>query len=200
MKTFDYIIIHHTAYDYNKDIEEVADIVSKHHKRLHKQPNWLWYHTAYHYIINKDWEYKNTRPVNEIWYHCWNWNYNKNSIAISLVWNFENETPTKEQYKTLWKIIKEIEKQHWKKEILWHYNVRATACPWKNFSFSNLKNILNFKNDNMVDKKNQQRARNLITTLQISVNDIDWISQDMRNKIVELASITRKEFDLEDFK
>ncbi len=152
------IVIHHTAvnYDPNRTINDVKKEIQHIYK----------YHT-----INRD--------FGDIWYNFlidqmgniyewragWQWavwmhasSNNVSSIWIALMWNFENDTPTLEQMKSLVNLTTAVAKYYHidplgytytfstntskdpyvtaskNPNIMWHKNIKSTACPWKNLN------------------------------------------------------------------
>jgi len=131
------IVIHHSATPSNLSKKSLINSFNNNHKdRLHKKVNSLWFHIAYHHLIFADWEVFNTRNYESIWYHASNYNVNKKSIWICLVWNFDEENPTMEQYLSLSQLIANIKWLYDIKLISPHNKYAKKTCPWKNFDFT----------------------------------------------------------------
>lgn len=150
------IIIHHTASDYDPkrtkaDVIKQIQLMYKYH--TFDRDFWdIWYN----FIIDQLWN------IYE-WRHWWEWavwmhasNNNASSIGISLMWNFETDTPTEAQLRALLNLTTALAKYYhinpnWttytfqtnttkepyvtaKKNptILWHKDITSTACPGKN--------------------------------------------------------------------
>jgi len=142
MRAIKQIIIHHSASPQSMPLDNAVALFDRVHKqRLHPTSNWYWLHIAYHYVVSANGDYKKTRPIKEIGYHAGVRKVNIESVWICLVWNFEIETPTTAQYNTVKKLIRELQSL-WDIEVLWHKNVKATACPGKNFDFRKLEEEL----------------------------------------------------------
>ena len=150
------IVIHHTAWDYGKN--RTIDDVKKEIQQIYK------YHTInrdfgdiwYNFLIDQMWNIYEWRAGGEwaVWMHASS--NNVSSIWIAMMWNFENDTPSVEQMKSLVNLTTAIAKFYHidplgytytfsinsEKEpyvvatknpnIMWHKNLKATACPWKN--------------------------------------------------------------------
>lgn len=150
------IIIHHTAGDYGVN-RTMAD-VKKEIQQIYK------YHTinrdfwdiGYNFLIDQMWNIYEWRAGWEwaVWMHASS--NNVASIWIALMWNFEKDTPTVEQMKSLVNLTTAIAKFYHidplgytytfstnndeepyvvatkNPNIMWHKNVKSTACPWKN--------------------------------------------------------------------
>ncbi len=150
------IIIHHTAVDYgaNRTINDVK----KELQHIYK------YHTinrdfgdiGYNFLIDQMWNIYEWRAGGQwaVWMHASN--NNVSSIWIALMWNFQNDTPTIEQMKSLVNLTTAVAKYYHidplgytytfstntEKEpyvvatknpnIMWHKNVKNTACPGTN--------------------------------------------------------------------
>ena len=144
MRKIEYAIVHHTAHRSKRKItldQFIFQVSAWHKLSLHRRPNGNGNHIAYHYLINKDGDIANTRPIEEIGYHCGNWSMNKRSVGICLEWDFRvwEEAPTKAQLKTLERILALLDKGQRIKAVLGHRDVRATECPGYNL----YKHILN---------------------------------------------------------
>ena len=150
------IIIHHTAKDYgsNRTMEDVKKDIQQIYK----------YHTinrdfgdiGYNFLIDQMWNIYEWRAGGEwaVWMHASS--NNVASIWIALMWNFEKDTPTVEQMKSLVNLTTAVAKYYHidplgytytfttnsdeepyvvatkNPNIMWHKNVKSTACPWKN--------------------------------------------------------------------
>ena len=150
------IVIHHTAWDYdpNRTIEdvkkEIQDIYKYH--TIDRDFGDIWYN----FLIDQMWNIYEWRAGGQwaVWMHAAN--NNVTSIWIALMWNFEHDTPTVQQMSALVNLVTAVAKFYhidplWytytfstntEKEpyvvasknpnIMWHKNVKNTACPWKN--------------------------------------------------------------------
>ena len=150
------IVIHHTAWDYgsNRTINDVKNEIRQIYKyhTINRDFGDIWYN----FLIDQMWNIYEWRAGGEwaVWMHASS--NNVSSIWIALMWNFENDTPTVEQMKSLVNLTTAIARfyhidPHWytntftinstkepyvtvKKNpnIMWHENIKSTACPWKN--------------------------------------------------------------------
>ena len=150
------IIIHHTAVDYKPDW--TIDDVKKEIQHIYK------YHTinrdfgdiGYNFLIDQMWNIYEWRAGWEwaVWMHATS--NNVTSIWISLMWNFQYDTPTVEQMKSLVNLVTAIAKYYHidpqgysytfstnndeepyvvaekNPNIMWHKHVKATSCPGSN--------------------------------------------------------------------
>ena len=150
------IVIHHTAWDYgtNRTINDVKKEIQQIYKyhTINRNFGDIWYN----FLIDQMWNIYEWRAWWQwaVWMHASS--NNVSSIWIALMWNFEYDTPTVEQMSSLVNLATAIAKfyhidPHWytntftinttkepyvttKKNpnIMWHENIKATACPWKN--------------------------------------------------------------------
>lgn len=140
--SIDSIVIHH-SYTQQPDMDKlVGSIDSSHSKRLHTTPNGFWNHIAYHYIIQYDGEVRHTRPLDEIWYHASDREENKESIGICFSGQFDEEKPTKAQYLSWQKLIKELQERLGSLSVRWHNSFSSKTCPWTNFDLTQLLKII----------------------------------------------------------
>ena len=150
------IIIHHTAKDYgaNRTIEDVKKDIQQIYK----------YHTinrdfgdiGYNFLIDQMWNIYEWRAGGQwaVWMHASS--NNVSSIWIALMWNFQNDTPTVEQMKSLVNLTTAVARYYHidpmgytytfttntenepyvvankNPNIMWHKNVKNTACPGTN--------------------------------------------------------------------
>jgi len=112
---------------------------------------------AYHYVIAGNGDYAATRQLSDIGYHASNWQVNKESIGICITGNFDEEYPTEEQYKTLFRIIGGDRFKGC--TIHTHHEFKPSkSCPGKNVDMNRIKNYLNklsLNNKNMDDSQKQ---------------------------------------------
>ena len=142
----------------------------------------------YNILISKDWEYIEPNPRGSRAWSTMNERINKNSIAVSLVWNFEEEEPTEKQIKTLKQLISEIKQEYRIDGIIGHKDVWNTVCPWKNLY--RIIPDLNLNNKNMEERI----AKSIVTLLWILWDTTDdeklrWILSDTADKIREKYDI-----------
>lgn len=140
-----FIVLHHSA----ASVSSAADI-----DRWHKNNGYSG--IGYHFVIRKNGEIYEGRPLNTIGAHCLG--YNNCSVGVCFEGNFEIEKLTDKQIKSGNELINYIKGIYPNAEIKGHRDLYATACPGKNF---NINNILNYTEANQMKE---------IT----SVNDIVW--------------------------
>ena len=150
------IIIHHTAVDYDpnwtiEDVKKEIQYIYKYHII-----NRDFGDIGYNFLIDQMWNIYEWRAGGEwaVWMHASN--NNITSIWICLMWNFQKDTPTVEQMEALVNLTTALAKfyhidplgytytfsTNTEKEpyviaeknpnIMWHKNVKATACPGAN--------------------------------------------------------------------
>lgn len=140
-----FIVLHHSA----ASVSSAADI-----DRWHKNNGYSG--IGYHFVILKNGEVYEGRPLNTIGAHCLG--YNNCSVGICFEGNFEMEKPTDKQIKSCNELINYIKGIYPNAEIKGHRDLYATACPGKNF---NINSILNYTEANQMKEI-------------ISVNDVVW--------------------------
>ena len=135
-----FLIVHHSAGSQTEPLETAVNRISELHRKSptvkHTKQNGFGFHCAYHYMIDKDGSIMPTRPENEVGHHCGSWWMNIRSVAICLLGNFQNDTPSKKQLVTLSKKIIELRQKYSipAENVKGHRDVKATACPGKNMT------------------------------------------------------------------
>ena len=150
------IIIHHTAWDYNpnwtiNDVKKEIQSIYKYHTI-----NRDFWDIGYNFLIDQMWNIYEWRAGGEwaVWMHASS--NNITSIWIALMWNFQYDTPTVEQMKSLVNLTTAIARYYHidplgytytfstnteeepyviatkNPNIMWHKNVKATSCPGTN--------------------------------------------------------------------
>jgi hypothetical protein len=156
MREIKYIILHHSATDYqaNKD-----DIDGKQIGRIicdRAQEQWKKkfpdYKCDYHFIIGHTGEVFKAQPIESPGWHCTNYQANLVSIGICSLGNFENIEMPIEQFNVGVTLIKSLMKQYNipLTNILRHRDVvsdithttNSTECPGKNFPYIHLLDAL----------------------------------------------------------
>lgn len=128
------IVIHHSVSPRDQDLNKsVASFDRNHAQRLHTTKNGFGYHIAYHFVIWPKWEYVETRPISEVWYHGSDYKVNKESVGICLTGNFDVENPTNAQYVTLRRLIEWLEKEYGPLTIHGHNEFARKSCPGRLF-------------------------------------------------------------------
>lgn len=149
------IIVHHTASEYHsEDSPEDVRISLRNIYRYHAITRW-WWDVWYNFIIDQFWN------IYE-WRAWWDWvvwahakRNNVSSIWISLIWNFQYQIPTDQQFEALVNLTTALSKKYninpnelvsYHKEIstepyivdtenysiAWHRDAWHTSCPWEN--------------------------------------------------------------------
>lgn len=131
------IVIHHTA-------TNQGSVESIHEAHLAKK----WLGIGYHYVIGNG----NGMPDGSVeptfrWReqlhgaHAGKEEFNQHGVGIVLVGNFEDAPPTDAQMKSLQKLISELQRDHniAADRVIGHSDVKATACPGKQFPWQQLK-------------------------------------------------------------
>ena len=150
------IVIHHTAVDYDpswtiEDVKKEIQYIYKYHTF-----NRDFGDIGYNFLIDQMWNIYEWRAGGEWAVGMHASSNNVTSIWICLMWNFQNDTPTVEQMKALVNLVTALAKfyhidphgytytfsTNTEKEpyvvaeknpnIMWHKNVKATACPGAN--------------------------------------------------------------------
>ena len=150
------IVIHHTAWDYDpnrtiNDVKKQIQDIYKYHT-INRDFGDIWYN----FLIDQMWNIYEWRSGGEwaVWMHASS--NNITSIWIALMGNFENDTPTVEQMSALVNLVTAVAKYYHidphgytytfsinseeepyvvatkNPNIMWHKNVKATACPGTN--------------------------------------------------------------------
>jgi len=149
MRNIKYIILHHSATDYQEDKDDIdgkqigKTICDRAQEKWKKE--FPAYKCDYHFIIGHTGEVFKAQPIEQPAWHCTNYQANLVSIGICFLGNFENiEMPT-EQFNAGVEIIKSLMKQYNipLMNILRHRDVvsdithtaNSTQCPGKNFPY-----------------------------------------------------------------
>ena len=144
-----YIILHHSATDYQQNAEDttgkviartICDRTQAQYKKKYPQ-----YICDYHFIIGHGGDVFKGQPVEQPSWHCTNYQTNLVSIGICFLGNFENiEMPT-EQFTAGVALVRALMKQYNVSliNVLRHRDVvsdvshtaNSTQCPGKNFPY-----------------------------------------------------------------
>jgi N-acetyl-anhydromuramyl-L-alanine amidase AmpD len=156
MRTIKYIILHHSATDYqsNKDDTDGKVIAKTICDRA--QEKWKKEYPAYicdyHFIIGHTGKVFNGQPIEQPSWHCTNYQANLVSVGICFLGNFENIEMPIEQFNAGVKLVKDLMKQYNIPliNILRHRDVvsdithtaNSTECPGKNFPYVHMLDAL----------------------------------------------------------
>ena len=156
MRNIKYIILHHSATDYQANKDDIdgkligRTICDRAQEKWKKEfPD---YKCDYHFIIGHTGEVFKAQPIEQPAWHCTNYQANLVSVGICFLGNFENiEMPT-EQFNAGVKLIKTLMKEYNipLTNILRHRDVvsdishtaNSTECPGKNFPYIQLLDAL----------------------------------------------------------
>ncbi|MEA3313079.1 MAG: N-acetylmuramoyl-L-alanine amidase [Caldisericota bacterium] len=156
MRGIRYIILHHSATDYqaNKediDGKQVGRVICERAKERWKD-KYLNYRCDYHFLIGHTGKVFTGQPIENSSWHCTNYEANLISIGICFLGNFERITMPIEQFNTGVKLVKSLMEQYDipLKNILRHKDVisdithhsNSTLCPGKNFPYLELLDAL----------------------------------------------------------
>lgn len=95
------IIVHHSAVSYDRNPSQFTAM-----KRYHINKGWG--DISYHYVIEKNGEVKIGREENQSGAHTYQKMMNYLSLGICLTGNFDEEEPTIEQCKALYKLLNDL--------------------------------------------------------------------------------------------
>lgn len=139
MRTIKKIVLHHTAS--GRDITTVEMVDAWHKARWADFKSSLGFWVGYHYLIGKDW-IKQTRSDQEDGAHTYG--FNSDSIGICLTGNFETETPNQYQLDQLRQLVLTLLGKYGlqEKDVYFHRDLTATACPGKNITKELIHNLL----------------------------------------------------------
>jgi N-acetyl-anhydromuramyl-L-alanine amidase AmpD len=156
MRNIKYIILHHSATDYQQNETDIdgkligRTICDRAQEKWKKEyPD---YKCDYHFIIGHTGEVFKAQPIEQPSWHCTNYQANLVSIGICFLGNFENiEMPT-EQFTAGVKLIKTLMEKYNVPlaNVLRHRDVvsdithtaNSTECPGKNFPYIHLLDAL----------------------------------------------------------
>jgi N-acetyl-anhydromuramyl-L-alanine amidase AmpD len=149
MRNIKYIILHHSATDYQANAEDTTGkqiaktICDRAQEKWKKE--FTNYKCDYHFIIGHTGEVFKAQPIEQPAWHCTNYQANLVSVGICFLGNFENIEMPIEQFTTGVKLVKDLMKQYnvslanvlRHKDIVSDITHRAnsTECPGKNFPY-----------------------------------------------------------------
>ena len=152
-----YIILHHRAGN--------GDIMSIHTQHTNQNFGGV----GYHYYVRKDGSIFRGRPERAIGAHCSN--HNSNSVGICFEGNFETEIMCEDQKKAGAELVKYLKDIYKSATLVRHKDMKATACPGKNFPYDEIVS-------GSLRKKELISANDIIWELKngkykIEINDVD---------------------------
>lgn len=119
------IIIHHAA---------AASCTVQQVHQWHLNNGWAG--IGYHFFVRKDGNVYRGRPENAVGCHASGGNYN--SIGICFEGNFETETMPSAQKNAGKELVAHLKKKYGISKVQGHRDVQQTACPGRNFPFSEI--------------------------------------------------------------
>ena len=149
MRNIKYIVLHHSATDYEQNKDDIdgkligRTICDRAQEKWKKEfPD---YKCDYHFIIGHTGEVFKAQPIEQATWHCTNYQANLVSVGICFLGNFEKiEMPT-EQFNAGVKLIKTLMSEYNVPliNVLRHRDVvsdishttNSTECPGKNFPY-----------------------------------------------------------------
>jgi len=156
MRTIKYIVLHHSATDYQANAEDttgkqIAKTICDRAQEKYKK-DYPDYKCDYHFIIGHAGDVYEGQPVEQPSWHCTNYQANLVSIGICFLGNFENiEMPT-EQFTAGVELIKALMKEYDVPliNVLRHRDIvsdltgktNSTQCPGKNFPYIHMLDAL----------------------------------------------------------
>ena len=156
MREIKYIILHHSATDYQKDKDDIdgkligRTICDRAQEKYKKEyPD---YRCDYHFIIGHTGEVFKAQPIEQPSWHCTNYQANLVSVGICFLGNFEKIEMPIEQFNAGVKLIKTLMSEYNVPliNVLRHRDVvsdishtaNSTECPGKNFPYIHLLDAL----------------------------------------------------------
>ena len=130
------IVIHHTATSGQGDGNaEWQAICLACQRRRGKS-----YICDYHYGVGPTGKIFNGQPSDKVSYHCGDDYLNEHSLAVSFIGNFQNSIIGSVQFNSGVSFLKGLTNKYKGVKLLKHSDIVATACPGKNFPFTELLN------------------------------------------------------------
>jgi N-acetyl-anhydromuramyl-L-alanine amidase AmpD len=156
MRNIKYIILHHSATDYQSNKDDIDGKVIAKTICDRAQEKWKKDYPAYicdyHFIIGHTGEVFKAQPVEQPAWHCTNYQANLASIGICFLGNFENIEMPIEQFNAGVKLTKTLMEEYNVSlaNVLRHRDVvsdithtaNSTQCPGKNFPYIHLLDAL----------------------------------------------------------
>jgi len=156
MRNIKYIVLHHSATDYQKDKDDIDGKLIGRTICDRAQEKWKTefpdYKCDYHFIIGRTGEVFKAQPIEQPAWHCTNYQANLASVGICFLGNFENIKMPIEQFNAGVQLIKSLMRQYNIQliNILRHRDVvsdlthtaNSTECPGKNFPYVHILDAL----------------------------------------------------------
>lgn len=120
------IILHHSATS-----GETVEQIHEYHKKIKG-----WSGIAYHFYVRKDGTIYRGRPLDTVGAHASG--NNSDSVGVCFEGNFENEQMSQVQKQSGKELVAFLKKKYGIDLVQTHQQVRATACPGKNFPFDEI--------------------------------------------------------------
>ena len=156
MRNIKYIVLHHSATDYQSNKDDIDGKLIGRTICDRAQEKWIKeypdYKCDYHFIVGHTGEVFKAQPIEQPSWHCTNYQANLASIGICFLGNFKNIEMSTEQFNSGVTLIKSLMKQYNipLTNILRHRDVvsdithttNSTECPGKNFPYIHLLDAL----------------------------------------------------------
>jgi hypothetical protein len=156
MRNIKYIILHHSATDYQSNKDDIDGKVIAKTICDRAQEKWKKEYPAYicdyNFIIGHTGEVFKAQPIEQAGWHCTNYQANLVSIGICFLGNFENIEMPIEQFNAGVKLIKTLMSEYNVPliNVLRHRDVvsdishtaNSTLCPGKNFPYVHMLDTL----------------------------------------------------------
>ncbi len=135
-REWNYIVLHHTA-SHTGSVEQIHD------QHLDRG----WEGIGYHFVIGNgegmgDGEIEATFRWREQMHgaHAGKADYNQHGIGIVLIGNFEEESPSSAQLESVTRLVATLKREYGisTENVIPHRDVKATACPGKNFPMADV--------------------------------------------------------------
>ena len=156
MRSIRYIILHHSATDYQQNIDDttgkvIARTICDRAQEKYKK-DYPDYKCDYHFIIGYGGDVFKGQPVEQPSWHCTNYQANLASVGICFLGNFENIQMPTEQFNAGVELIRALMKQYNVPlaNVLRHRDIvsdltgktNSTQCPGKNFPYVHMLDAL----------------------------------------------------------
>ena len=168
----EYIIIHHSAVSILKNSEQF-DAINNYHKRKG------WGMIGYHYLIEPNGKLKSGRNEGTIGAHCIGRNHD--SLGICLTGNFDIESPTKEQEKSLKNLLSNLMILYPEAQIKYHRDFANKTCPGKLIADDWAKDLISDDETKtmilVIDKNDDQYLVEEACKFGVSIADPDMLSE-----------------------
>lgn len=116
-----------------------------------------WAGIGYHFFVDKNGNVFEGRPVDKVGSHCSG--HNQSTIGICAEGQFETETMTVSQKMAIAELLNYVQGLYPQAVVVGHRELKATACPGKNYPLSELKNYKNLLEGENMDEIKKELAK-----------------------------------------